>query len=512
MKIKIRDYITMLLLALLIVSCSDNKQSKPNVLIIFPDQFRQYSLGFWSQGDNAKSIHGIPDPVNTPGLDKLANDGVVFSRAMSNFPLCSPFRGMLMTGQYPFTNGLTGNCHKDRTVGINLDGKAMANVFSDAGYETAYFGKCHWHRTEPVFDENGTWKGTTSPPGGQYINAYDTYVPPGAPRLGYSYFFQTLRDTHSDPLCYSSDPQAINGLKDGELYKPKRFNAELEAEALLNYLGNSHGQREVNKPFFVTWSLNPPHNPWTEEHTDMKFFPQYLDNDTLNIDKLLLRDNADKNVGIYAPYYFANVSAVDYYIGKVLEKLEEIGQAENTIIIFTSDHGEMLGSHGHQGKPYPENEAYNIPFIVKWGKNLKHRIDDLMISVPDIMPTVLALAGLESKIPETVQGNNLAEHISNPEYSGAEKPKAVLYMDYKSRGLYTGDYTFVVLASKENEFQEAFYYDNIKDPYQLHRIMGDKMNSELEARFIAELANQLKAIDDDWARNQICGKYLNYQI
>lgn len=497
-------------IAALLGACAKKEVSQPNVIIIFPDQFRQFSLGFWSQSDNAKYIHGTPDPANTPSLDKLANEGIVFSRAMSNFPLCSPFRGMLMTGQYPFKNGLTANCHKDRTVGVKVDGKAMANVFSDAGYETAYFGKCHWHRTEPVFDENGTYQGTTNPPGGHFINAYDTYVPPGAPRLGFKYFFQTLRDTHTDPLCYSNDPQAIDGLKDGELYQPKRFNAKLEAEAVLNYLNNSHGQRDVSKPFFITWSLNPPHNPWTEEHTDMQFFPQYTDHDTVNIDKLLLRENADKNVGEYAPYYFANVSAVDYYVGKILDKLEEMGQTENTIIIFTSDHGEMLGSHGQKGKPYPENEAYNIPFIVKWGNKLKHRVEDLMICVPDMMPTVLALAGLESKIPETVQGQNFANIIFRKDTDKIEKPKTVLYMDYNSRGLYSGDYTFVVLTTEKDEFKEAFYYDNKKDPYQLHRIMNDEMDPDLVETFKTELVKQLKAIDDKWAQDEICGNYLRY--
>jgi len=510
MKRRITIYVLLLFSILGLVSSHNQEEPKPNVMIIFPDQFRQFSLGFWSRGDNAKYIHGTPDPVSTPALDKLAHEGVVFSQAMSNFPLCSPFRGMLMTGQYPYKNGLTANCHKNRSEGIITDGKAIANIFTEAGYETAYFGKCHWQRNEPLFDENGTYLGTTEAPGGHYINDFDTYIPPGPSRLGFKYFFQTLRDTHSDPLCYSNDPHAIGGLKDGQLYQPKRFNAEFEAEAVLNYLDNSHGQRDVNKPFFITWSLNPPHNPWTEEHTDMQFFPQYTDHDTLNINKLLLRENADKNVGSYAPYYFANVSAVDYYIGKVLDKLEKIGQTENTIIIFTSDHGEMLGSHGLQGKNKPENEAFNIPFIVKWGSKIKHRVEDMMLSVPDIMPTVLALAGLESKIPETVQGQNFADIISGYNSGDTVYPKAVLYMDYNQRGLYTGDYTYIVESTKKDGFKDAFYYDNKKDPYQMHRISGKEMNQQLEAEFKKELADRLKAIDDSWAQNKICGDYLNY--
>ena len=491
--------------------CGEVKEeAAPNVIFIFPDQDRQFSLGFWSQGDNAKYIHGTPDPVKTPALDKLANEGIVFSQAMSNFPLCSPFRGMLMSGQYPYTNGLTANCRKDREVGIRVDGKAMANVFAEGGYETAYFGKCHWQRTEPLFDEKGTYVGSEEAPGGHFVNRYDTYVPPGADRLGYRYFFQTLRDTHKDPLCYSNDPKAIKGIKDGDLYQPKRFSAEFEAEALLNYLDNSHGQRDTDKPFFITWALNPPHNPWTEESTDMNFFPQYTDHGDVKIDELLLRGNADKKVGEYAPYYFANVSAVDHFIGLVLEKLEKMGVADNTIIVFSSDHGEMLGSHGHKGKPFPENEAFNIPFIIKWGNKLKHRVEDVMLSTPDMMPTLLAMVGLEDKIPASVQGLNLADVIENPK-SEKNAPNAVLYFDYNSRGLYTGDYTYVVSKQKDsNDLKDVFYYDNKKDPYQMNRIKGDDMDEKLVAKFNAELVKQLKAIDDKWSQNEICGDYLTY--
>lgn len=484
------------------------KEKAPNVIIIFPDQYRQYSLGFWSEGDNARHIQGKPDPAITPNLDKLAKGGIVFSRAVSNLPLCSPYRGMLLTGKYPAANGVTANCHKNRSVGVKVDGKAIANVYADAGYETALFGKCHWHRTEPVFDENGTYQASTEAPGGHYINAYDTYVPPGAPRLGFQYFFQTLKDSHFDPLCYSSDPKVTEGAKDGELYHPRRFNAALESETLINYLDNTHQQRDTNKPFFITWALNPPHNPWTEKSTDMRFFPQYTEDGEINIDALLLRDNADKDKGAYAPYYFANVSAVDHYIGQVLDKLEELGMADNTIIVFTSDHGEMLGSHNRSGKLVPYTEAYNIPFIIKWGDRLQHRIEDLMLSVPDIMPTLLALSGLKKRIPTSVQGSNYAPILQGRKKSKA--PKEVLYMDYLSRGLYTGDHTFVVQSGDQGKFKEAYYYDNKKDPYQLHQIKGDEMDKKLVKRFKKKLARHLKAIEDTWAQDKICSDYLRY--
>ncbi len=159
----------------------------------------------------------------------------------------------------------------------------------------------------------------------------------------------------------------------------------------------------------------------------------------------------------------------------------------------------MLGSHGQRGKPYPETEAFNIPFIIKWGDNLKHRVEDLILSVPDVMPTLLALGGLEDQIPETVQGTNYAEIIKDPNKSKVHKPDQVLYMDNKSRGIYTGDYTFIVQSEDRRSFSVAYYYDNKNDPYQLHKIMGDEMDRMLVEKFMVELVKQLKAIGDQWA-------------
>ena len=193
-KILLRASVLSLLAIWCLASCSRKKDERPNVMIIFPDQYRQFSLGFWSQDDHSKYLQGAPDPVHTPALDRLANQGVVFSRAVSNFPLCSPFRGMLMSGMYPDQNGLTTNCRSDRELSLREDIECVTDVYAKAGYNVAYFGKCHWQKTEPLFDENGNYTGSTSSPGGHYVNRYDTYVPPGKPRHGIDYFFQALKD------------------------------------------------------------------------------------------------------------------------------------------------------------------------------------------------------------------------------------------------------------------------------------------------------------------------------
>jgi arylsulfatase A-like enzyme len=347
--------------------------------------------------------------------------------------------------------------------------------------------------------------GSLNEPGGHLLNRYDTYVPPGADRHGIDYFFQALKDEHFNPRVFSNDPKAIEGKKDGELFMPKRFSAELESEKIINYLSNTHGQRDPNKPFFMIWSLNPPHNPWTEESTYMKFYDQYTNNGIVEYDKLLTHKNANAKDGSHAAYYFANVSAVDHFIGKVLDKLEELNLDDNTIICFSSDHGEMLGSHGHQGKPYPETEAFNIPFIVKWGNKIEHRIEDLILSVPDVFPTILGLAGISDKIPAEVQGINYADVITNPK-STLKKENSALYIDFNSRGVYTGDQTLVVFNNDGKT--EVYGYDNVKDPNQLNKIPFADMKNNTELK--AELERLLQNTGDKWYSDKVCANFLNY--
>ncbi len=481
----------------------------PNVIYIFPDQYRNTSIGIWSEPEYSKHLQVPPDPVNTPALDSLAKQSILFSRAVSNFPLCSPYRAMMISGMYPSSNGVDANCRKDREVSLRSDIKCMTDVFGENGYDVSYFGKVHWLKNVPLFDEEGTYVGSKEAPGGNYINQYDTYVPPGPDRHGIDYFYQVIKDVHFDPLVYSSDPALIDGRKDGELYKPGRFNAEIESEAITKYLEVTHNQRDPLKPFFMMWSLNPPHNPWTEESTKMEFFDQYTNDGEVNLDELLTHGNVDKEIGDYAPYYFANVSAVDFYIGKVLDKLEELGLADNTIIVFTSDHGEMLGSHGKSGKNVPEIESLNIPFMLSYPSKLEHRVEDLILSTPDVMPTLLGLAGLQDRIPETVQGTDFSNLISGDE-SKVRKPEAALYINSKERGIYTGDFTYVVGLKKENRV-EVFYYDNVKDPLQLNRLAFDDSTSELEERFKGQLVSLLKQTDDDWYRSKKASSYLTYK-
>ena len=513
---RIINYIFLLIFVFSFSDCKtqDEKQfdgkvevvkNQPNVLIIYPDQLRRYSAGFWSEEEYAKHVIGKPDPVITPNFDKLAKNGVVFSQAISNFPLCSPARGMLLSGMYPEQNGIWSNCRKDRDDSLKDDINTITDLFYQSGYNTAYFGKCHWLRNDPVFDENGNYVGKQESPGGHYLNRYDTYVPPGKSRHSIEYFYQAIKDVHFNPLVFSNDPNAIEGKADGELHQPKIFTPKNEAQKIINYLRNSNSERDSNKPFFMMWSLNPPHNPWDDENTDMEMLKKHYDVDKFpEVNKsLVVRDNADLEVANYARHYFANVSSIDKYIGDVLNELEKLGELENTIVILSSDHGELLGSHGKTGKNIIEMEAMAVPFIVHWPKEINGgTINDVLLSVPDVLPTVLGLAGLEESIPASVEGINFSKILlSEKNINYSIKPEGILLLLTNSRGILTDRYTLSIGYNKNEKFIETFIYDNINDPYQLNKIPFEE-KPELAKKLLKMLAKRLEETNDPWFKKR----------
>jgi len=502
-------------------TASSITQNKPNILIIYPDQLRRYSAGFWSEDNYSKHVVGKADPVITPNIDKLAKNGVVFTNAISNFPLCSPARGMLLTGMYPEQNGIWNNCHKNRDDSLKDDVVTITDLFYEAGYNTAYFGKCHWLKNDPLFDNNGNYVGKTENPGGHYLNNYDTYVPPGKSRHHIEYFYQSVKDVHFDPLVFSNDPNTIDGKKDGDLYQPKIFSVKNEAQKIVAYLQNKNGQRDSKKPFCMIWSINPPHNPWDDKNTDMDMLHKYYDVDKYpQIDEtLVVRDNVDlnSNNSKHARHYFANVTSVDKYIGEVIDYLQEIGELDNTIVIVSSDHGEMLGSHGQQGKNVPELESYAIPFIVHWPKQLQAGIADVLFSVPDVLPSIMGLAGLKNKIPKEVQGNDFADLIKNEASNTVKKPEAALFMLSKYRGVITNRYALYLKKEGKTDFNSledisidnGFLYDNVKDPYQLNKIIL-KDNPTVATALLVQLGKLLKKNNDPWYQKKFYSSLIPY--
>ncbi len=491
------------------VDTKEIMDTKPNVIIIVADQMRRSAMGFWNKPEYKGALNGVSDPVITPNIDEIASQGIVFNQAISNYPLCSPFRGMLMSGMYPNKNGVSNNTRKDRDIGLKLEINALTDILFQSGYNTSLFGKGHWHVNQPLFDQAGNYQGTSQAPGGHFIaqTDYDTYIPPGKSRHSIEYWYQNISHIHKNPVIYSNDPLAIAGKQDGEAHRNGIYSTVSQADQIIEYIKNSRNQRDDSKPFGMLWAMDPPHNPYKSLiDTDEDIYNTYYKG--VAFETILNRPNVDKEQAKkYAKYYFSMITLIDREIGRVVKTLKKQGLDENTLILFTADHGEMMGSHGKLGKNNIHEESLSIPFILSLPNKLSHRLDDLLISVPDIMPTVLGLVGINDKIPAEVQGTDYSPLIIDANNTDVMRPKSSLYYGKVGEvGVRTHRYTYAI----NNKGALIALYDNKVDPYQLTRLTLKDIPQKDSQFLKAELGCWLMSIEHPISITKKFKNMINY--
>ena len=379
---------------LALTACGQSEAGRPNVIYVFPDQYRNSSLGFWSDPEFAAEVGWKGDPVATPNLDRFAREATVLTEAVSNFPVSSPHRGMLLSGMYPERNGVVLNCMSERPESsLREDAECIGDVFSAAGYDCAYIGKLHADfPTKNNPQRPGTYVSDAVP-------EWDAYTPPER-RHGFNYWYSYgTYDVHKHPHYWDTD---------GNRHDVDEWSPRHEVSKAIEYIENKGGVRDPEKPFLMMIGMNPPHSPYAStDDCDLEGYERYKDK---SLTELLVRDNADTTMAKAAAvrYYFANVSGIDREFGRLLAALDRAGLTENTIVVFASDHGETMTSHSTDD---PKNsiwrESLNIPFLVRYPGRVPHRVDDLLLSTPDIMPTLLGLAGLGERIPVRVEVENM---------------------------------------------------------------------------------------------------------
>jgi len=425
---------------------AENKLERPNVIFILTDQWRASALGYAGN-----------DIVQTPQLDKFANEAVNFKNAVSVLPVCTPYRASLMTGRYPTNTGMFIN-----DLYLPSEELCMAEIFNEAGYNTAYLGK--WHldghgRTNNVAPERRQgwmfWKGSECDhnyPKEHYYDNMDT----------------TLRYWDG----YST--YAIAG----------------EANRYMQQ------QAAGPQPFCLFVSLGTPHFPHnTAPEEYMKLYPK---------EKLKLPDNVSEDMKEWAYQelqgYYAHCTATDKAIGEIIDKTKELGIYENSIIVFTSDHGEMMGSHGF--RPYmkhqPYSESANIPFLISYPgmEANKGKTAEAAITTPDILPSLLSLCNIE--VPESIEGYDLSEIIKDP---GKDSEKAALFMNVSPfgiawpsdeyRAIRTASYTYVKTPAGP-----SMLFDNQKDPTQMNNLVNEKAFAEIQTKLDGELMQELLRIGE----------------
>ncbi len=450
---------------------------RPNVLYVFPDQLRRQALGFMDA-----------DPVITPNIDRFAAESLVLTDAVSTLPVCSPHRASMLTGKYPIAHGVKMNCRSTADDGNHLhkEERCISDVMADNGYSMGYIGK--WHLEPPQAPY--VFKPRPSPRGPVW---WDEWTPPDRRHGFYFWYSYGCCDEHLTPHYWKRDTPRM------EHFTINKWSPEHETDIAVEYIKNPDGKyRAPQKPFALFISYNPPHPPFDQVPD------KYLDNYSGKTDQeLLVRPNIDTKtkkgaaVSQYSKEYFAAITGIDEQFGRLLDTLRQEGIEDDTIVVFTSDHGEMLASHGLRGKPQPYEEAFGVPFIVRWPGKIAPRKDNLLFNSPDIMPTLLGLTGLHSQIPPAVQGSDFSSSFLTGE---GERPKSSYYCNFYvggSRGVRTEQYTFVIL-SKSRDINKPFVrlYNNKDDPFQMHNLADEQ--PKVVAELTTELQKWLDYTGDTW--------------
>jgi arylsulfatase A-like enzyme len=450
----------------------------PNLLFVFPDQMRGSALGFLGE-----------EPVRTPHLDQFAGEALVLTQAVVNYPVCSPCRAMFMTGMYPHSSGVLGNCNSRTApygVELRVGERCWSDVLVDQGYSLGYIGKWHLDAPHPPYVDTANNRGELKwnewcPPerrhGFEFWHAYGTY------------------DYHTRPMYWSTD-----AARDAFHYVDQ-WGPEHEADQALAYLRNEGGQyRDPERPFALVVSMNPPHMPYA---LVPERYIQYYQGADIEAwcDRPSIPPPGNRWGAYYRQHirnYYAMISGVDEQFGRMLAGLEEQGLAEDTIVVFTSDHGNSLGMHGERSKPNPYEECMRVPLLIRWPEQILPRHDELLFSAPDVYPTLLDLMGFAARIPATVEGTS---HAALACGADGPRPSSQLYLHVPpeqpwagSRGVRTRQHTMIL--NREGDAEECVLYDRAVDPHQLRNVAVEQ--PEVVQGLRGELDEWLHRTRDPW--------------
>ncbi len=471
------------------IACGGPKETPPNVVFIMIDQFR---------ADLMDGYGGNPN-LSTPHLDRLANEGVLFTNAVAAGPLCMPARGMFQTGLYPTHSGVVANW-----LEVNPNQRTIAHVFRDAGYSTGFIGK--WHLAAGAYKTGGTqlWAEQDSPHVRQeklrvfrervaayrQINPEPEFVPPGAQRWGYDHWeAYNFHTSFNEYYFYRDTP---------ERQTPEGFESDIIFDQAILFIKE---EQQAGRPFFLTLMPHPPHPPWNLESQPSGYLekiPEFLE-----WSPNVPQGHSLRSDPLTARCYYAMAVHTDDTIGRFLDFLDEAGLSEDTIVVVTSDHGEMLGSHGRGSKLVPYAESVDIPVVLRWKGHIPEgRRIETVHSPIDHLPTLAALAGLP--LSSEVDGVDLTPAILEDQVIDRG---GVLMGNYTShfaffdsqtvwpewRAVRTRRYTYVEWLNGEKTL-----FDNLEDPYQLTSRIDDDSYQEVRRELEARLQELLAEAHDEF--------------
>ncbi len=405
---------------------------RPNLVFVFTDQQSRDMLGCYGNAD-----------IQTPCLDAFAATAIQFEHCISNSPVCTAYRGMLFTGQHPLHNGAL---HNDLPLLAN-NGTTFAQALAASGYRTGYVGK--WHLL-----------------GGDR----DRPVPPGAMRYGFDETFLT-NNCHMDYRpghCFYWNEEGR-----------KVFFDEWEVDGQTRQAEDFLDTCRADEPFALFVSWHPPHDVGFDPET--LTFQYGTEPDLMDLydpAAIRLRPSARDTPEIRRAYhgYYAMCSGVDLAFGRLIDTLKERGLYDNTLIVFTSDHGDNLHSYGYTiSKDHPEDTAVRVPLLMRLPGQSRGRTSNLLVGALDLMPTLLGLLGIAA--PETCGGRDLSRPILGRDDNAVES--VPLFFHRPSwNGVYTREHTYgrgeLQHWCRDENGQPALHtvpvralYSRAGDPFQL---------------------------------------------
>ncbi|MCD6582748.1 MAG: sulfatase [Desulfuromusa sp.] len=422
------------------------KEKRPNIVFILSDDHRWDHFG----------VMGHPW-IQTPNLDRLANEGVMFNNAFCTTALCSPSRASFISGQYAHKHGVINNLKQWDTKNVTV-----LELLKQSGYRTGFIGK--WHMPGPL----------------PKLRGVDRFI---------SFTYKSGQGTHFD--C----PLVIDGV---ETERKGKYLAEDLTDFALDFI-----RKDNDDPFCLYLAHKAPHYPFTPP-PELKNL--YKDKPIDHLPKSAQHRFASMVNGevyggvlwsVEAKYkkYCSLITSVDQQVGRVMDELERLGIADNTIVIYSTDNGYLWGDKGHFDKRWPYDPALRIPFIVRYPAGIKNpgrRSEEMVLNV-DLAPTLLAMAGVPAS--REMDGKSIKPLLLNKAVAFRESFYYEFFEDFPpytvpgSDAVRSRHYLYIEF---NNSRKEPELYDITKDPENLHNLMGTAVGKEVLPR--------LKPLLDDYRR------------
>jgi len=514
---------TMVLITLgaVIASCSHfkTKHKQPNILFIMSDDHAQKAISAYGH-----------DLLETPNIDRLAEEGAIFRQSFVTNSICAPSRAVLLTGKYSHLNGMVYNSSP-----FNWDQPSFTKLLQDAGYQTALVGKIHLDGTpqgfdysmvlpgqgvyyNPVFLENGEQKqfeGHCTPLTTQFAldwleNIRDKSKP-----------FALLYHHKAPHRSWLPEIKYLDFLEDREFDYPENFFDDYEGR------GSPARQQEMEIVNHLLWApdlkfeVHPQYggprkfssatNLMTNEQREAWLAVYNPLNEAFIQKKPTGQELARFKFNRYLRDYLKTVKSIDDGVGEVLDYLEKNGLLENTIVVYTSDQGFYLGEHGWFDKRFMYEESLSTPLLVRYPKEIKPGtvVNEMVLNL-DLAPTFLDYAGLEK--PGDMQGESFRKLVAGKKmnwrdaiyYHFYEYPS--VHMVKRHYGIRTDRYKLIHFYYDVDEWE---MYDLKTDLNEMKSVYGDPAYSDIQAKLHKKLEElRIKYGDSDELNRKYLEKYL----